>query len=224
MRISHLITVCFVTAFGMASSARAGAIQFVDNLDLSASGLLSAGIGFHNPPHVTNRHVAQGFISGASGQINTIEINIGKLGNPNPPILDVEIYTDGGGGPGTFVGSEQYDYSVSEDPDNVITFDFSSANVSLASGTTYYLVLGTLVGSNASHWNFFFRDLGVLGFPGLISADGGVNYSDPLPNFSNSELAIRISAVPLPASAWMGIVLLGGMGVVGVMRRRVRSA
>ena len=33
-----------------------------------------------------------------------------------------------------------------------------------------------------------------------------------------------VSAVPLPASAWMGLALLGGMGVVGVMRRRMRSA
>ena len=31
------------------------------------------------------------------------------------------------------------------------------------------------------------------------------------------------TVVPLPASAWMGLVLLGGMGVVGVMRRRMRS-
>ena len=33
-----------------------------------------------------------------------------------------------------------------------------------------------------------------------------------------------VNIIPLPASAWMGIVLLGGMGVVGVMRRRMRSA
>ncbi len=30
--------------------------------------------------------------------------------------------------------------------------------------------------------------------------------------------------VPLPASVWMGLALLGGTGVVGVMRRRMRSA
>jgi len=218
MRISHLITVCVATALGMASSARAGSILFVDNLDMSAPGLYSSSVGYHNPPHVTNRHVAQGFVSGASGQINTIEINIGKLGNPSPPLLDVEIYTDGGGGPGTFVGSEHYDYSVSEDPDNVITFDFSSANVSLASGTTYYLVLGTSAGTNVSHWNFFFRDLGILGFPGLTSTDGGVNYSDPIPSFPDSELAIRISAVPLPSSMWMGMVMLSCMGIGAVIR------
>ena len=38
------------------------------------------------------------------------------------------------------------------------------------------------------------------------------------------SLALSVSAVPLPTSAWMGLVLLGGMGVVGVMRRRMRSA
>ena len=38
------------------------------------------------------------------------------------------------------------------------------------------------------------------------------------------SMALSVSAVPLPASAWMGLVLLGGMGVVGVMRRRMRSA
>jgi len=218
MRISQLITVCVATAIGMASSASAGAIRFVDNLDLSAPNLYSSSIGYHNPPYVTNRHVAQGFISGASGQINTIEINIGKLGNPDPPILDVEIYTDGGGRPGTFVGSEHYDYSVSEDPDNVITFDFSSANVSLASGTTYYLVLGTSAGENISHWNFFLKDMGVLGFPGLTSTDGGVNYSDPLPNYPDSELAIRISAVPLPSSMWMGMAMLSCIGIGTIIR------
>ncbi len=30
--------------------------------------------------------------------------------------------------------------------------------------------------------------------------------------------------VPLPAPVWMGLALLGGTGVVGVMRRRMRSA
>ena len=30
--------------------------------------------------------------------------------------------------------------------------------------------------------------------------------------------------VPLPASVWMGLALLSGTGVVGVMRRRMRSA
>ena len=39
-----------------------------------------------------------------------------------------------------------------------------------------------------------------------------------------NSMALSVSAVPLPASAWMGLALLGGMGVVGVMRRRMRSA
>ena len=38
------------------------------------------------------------------------------------------------------------------------------------------------------------------------------------------SMALSVSAVPLPTSAWMGLALLGGMGVVGVMRRRMRSA
>ena len=32
------------------------------------------------------------------------------------------------------------------------------------------------------------------------------------------------AVVPLPASVWMGLALLGGTGVVGVMRRRMRFA
>ena len=30
--------------------------------------------------------------------------------------------------------------------------------------------------------------------------------------------------VPLPPSAWMGLALLGGLGVVGVVRKRLRTA
>ena len=33
---------------------------------------------------------------------------------------------------------------------------------------------------------------------------------------------MRIAAVPLPAAAWLGFALLGGMGVVGSIRRRLR--
>ena len=42
--------------------------------------------------------------------------------------------------------------------------------------------------------------------------------------YHSMALSVSAVAVPLPASAWMGLALLGGMGVVGVMRRRMRSA
>ena len=42
--------------------------------------------------------------------------------------------------------------------------------------------------------------------------------------YHSLALSVSAVAVPLPASAWMGLALLGGMGVVGVMRRRMRSA
>ena len=37
------------------------------------------------------------------------------------------------------------------------------------------------------------------------------------------SLALSVSAVPLPASAWMGLALLGGIGGYGLIRRRLCS-
>lgn len=42
--------------------------------------------------------------------------------------------------------------------------------------------------------------------------------------FDNSSLTISSTVIPLPAAAWMGFVLLGGMGGVRAIRRKVRKA
>ena len=48
---------------------------------------------------------------------------------------------------------------------------------------------------------------------------------DPAPRrFVIEEDGMLILAVPLPASAWMGLALLGGLGVVGAVRRGMCGA
>ena len=37
------------------------------------------------------------------------------------------------------------------------------------------------------------------------------------------SMALSVSAVPLPTSAWMGLALLGGIGGYGLIRRRLCS-
>lgn len=200
-----------------ASSPASADIIAADNLNLSVQQIFGAAVGFTNS-FVTNRHVAQGFVSTASGNVSTIEINLGKLTNPNPPLLDVEIYTDVSGAPGALLGSAQYDFSIPE-VGGIITFDFSSANVAISSAATYYLVLGTPSGgpTGISHWGFYFLDLGVLGFKGLESIDGGTSYVDPVPSWSGSELPLRISVIPEPVS--LSMLALGGL----VLMRRKRK-
>jgi len=41
--------------------------------------------------------------------------------------------------------------------------------------------------------------------------------------FDDSSLTISSAVIPLPAAAWMGFALLGGMGAVGAIRRKFRK-
>ena len=43
-------------------------------------------------------------------------------------------------------------------------------------------------------------------------------------NATLDNASFEISVVPLPAAAWMGLTLLGGLSVAGAVRRRRRVA
>jgi len=62
-------------------------------------------------------------------------------------------------------------------------------------------------------------------FPGSGANDGqlwiSVNTEPGSTIFTLLETPTMTAAVPLPASAWMGIALLGGGAVIGVVRRRI---
>ena len=63
------------------------------------------------------------------------------------------------------------------------------------------------------------------GYDGYLGVDF-IAPNEPYTAFDvvNLSPTLGISVIPLPAAAWMGLVLLGGMASVGAMRRKFRRA
>ena len=65
---------------------------------------------------------------------------------------------------------------------------------------------------------------------GSVSDGQFVNYGfsidvpDGITDFTIRQLPTISVVIPLPASAWMGLVLLGGLGLAGVLRRKMQAA
>lgn len=54
----------------------------------------------------------------------------------------------------------------------------------------------------------------------IVEADGGTPGRMVLQAVGNSTIEGSISAIPLPAAAWAGLSMLGGLGFFGAVRRR----
>jgi len=107
-------------------------------------------------------------LSGLFGcTLTTIELRANEYNTP-PGVLIVELHADGGSEPGTVLatrtaasGSIGYVYGWH-------SFDFTSANITLAAGTTYWLVIGST--SDASNY----YQLGVSAAAGYGAGQGKI--------------------------------------------------
>ena len=65
---------------------------------------------------------------------------------------------------------------------------------------------------------------GQLTFDSIVDRDAQINNAGDVTFLRGDSVALfDPNFIPLPASAWMGLALLGGLGVVGVRRKRKRT-
>ena len=89
-----------------------------------------------------------------------------------------------------------------------------------------FVVCLMLFSLSAEAWSATIYSWGFDGLDQVADTPNGTGFT-AIAGGENHSLALSGGGpvvVPLPASVWMGLALLGGTGVVGVMRRRMRSA
>ena len=59
---------------------------------------------------------------------------------------------------------------------------------------------------------------------GSLGVDASSSFFNGFDGYTFDGAIIATAVIPLPASAWMGLTLLGGLGAVGVVRRAIRAA
>ncbi len=130
----------------------------------------------------------------------------GKLGGaylftiPFRTNLFLEVRTNNAGRPGNLLGTINID-SNSIVKTTMNYFDLTSLNVTVTSGTDYFLVLGRIAG-NTANWGLVGEAISIDN-RSLVSTDGGINWGTPSPNvdfvirsvvYSNPQLTGAIAS------------------------------
>lgn len=217
----RLSTLCASVLFAFAVGAANAQTVVVNNLVGSSS----------NPVLNWTRtyKVAQSFTATATGDVDSITLNLTTSNSATTPLYAVELWsTDGQSTPlpstllATLVSGQQWStvYSAAQNPANTVTFTATNftGNYTLQTGASYWVVVSSTSGS-AKAWGVSGTDIGDT----ATQSTGNV-WSAPNLTVSGSpgSLGMSISvqsAVPEPATyAALGGFL--GLVVVAVARRR----
>ncbi len=114
-------------------------------------------------------------------------------------------------------------------------YDVFPANITFTRGdtSTFTQAVATQPGGQdgliqAASATLLFSDVftaAVGGYDGYLGVDF-VAPNEPYTAFDvvNLSPTVGIPAIPLPAAAWLGLAMLGGMGGFGVIRRKLRRS
>lgn len=131
---------------------------------------------------------------------------------------------------GQYLDANDVLHSFLFDETGYSTIDFPGVNVTTVSAINDH---GQYVGIADGQWFLFDGvDYRLLELPGvtLIGLPGINNAGDIVGGYEdqyNLRYGVHLRGqfvVPLPAGAWMGLALLGGAGMIAVVRRRMRRA
>lgn len=107
------------------------------------------------------------------------------------------------------------------------TYGYTGNNVVIPSGSTGYPVNAGLTSAGLSNWNESYHEVYSKPVPGYTSINDSGDYSGyavTILTQSEASGGTTGSVAPLPATAWAGLVLLGGLGmIVGCRHRRATS-
>jgi hypothetical protein len=169
--------------------------------------------------------LGQSFTASASGAISSISLNL-TMSSTSVPVYSVELWSDNGGSThlpsallATFVSGQNWSAVYSGSPgvynaSNTITFPSAgfTQNYSVASGTSYWLVVSSTSGS-AKAWGVSSTlDGPTASYSSTTSTWGSISPAGAL------GAAVSVSAIPEPGTyaAFAGLVALS----VAVYRRR----
>ena len=102
----------------------------------------------------SNKYVGQQFTADGTYTACKVDVNLQKVGTPSVN-LDVSIYTDNAGVPGTLIGTASDVIASSTISTSPTTYTFVNMSASLTSGTLYWIVLHASAGVDNSNYIIF---------------------------------------------------------------------
>lgn len=164
-----LLLICFALDAQVYLPHRRKAFRIVscETLRDQNVGINPSGIDVRN----TGVYLGTKFTAAASYTLCKAKISVSKIGSPTMTI-DVRIYTDNAGAPGTEIGTRSGTVSASTFPGSEGEVEFTGLNVSISSGTTYWLVThASGIGSMTDDWLWYHDETFASGAT-QYSADG----------------------------------------------------
>lgn len=202
-KMMHISAALLLSAFA-ASAAQASVV-----------GVSSLGNFYNSNQGFSQNDIANSFTTGSTGQtLDSVDVLLTVYAG-NTADFTATLYTDNGSNrPGTVLGTGGT-VSLNAGNNQLVNFDFASQGISLAAGTTYWFALYSSNKDN-SLWAKT-SDLSETELAGWSIADihraisssgwGTVSPSDVM-------FAVNVSAVPVPAAAWLfGSDLVGLIGI-----------
>ena len=174
-----------------------------------------------------NITMAQSFTTGTLGSVNVLStITVATVGATSASTVTATLYQASASQPngefikvGTVLASTATSVTTGAGP-ATITFDFSTANLTLSNNTLYCFNLASGTGQNAFTWagssaNPYAGGEALVLFPDDLSSKGFLTDNVPSSDVIVGDRVFTVTAIPEPSAA-----LLGGLGMLVLLRRR----
>jgi len=162
--------------------------------------------------------VAGAFSTGASdATLEGVSLALNSSTNTGSA-LQVRIYSDESGSPGTLLGT----FSGASNPSSSGTYAYAIPSLALTAETSYWIVASAASGSGAYSWSLSFQDAATRATDfedwdfGYSQYNSGSGWNEiVIDNNTFQRMSVSATLVPEPASC-----ALAALGGLGLLRRR----
>jgi hypothetical protein len=171
------------------------------------------------------KRIATSFSTGnfaGTADIDLVQLYLSSFGTYNLASLNVSIFTDNSGTPGTSVGSLSATGSLTGN--GLVDFRNTTTPVALQPSTNYWVVIKNSVvgtGLNNIQWAYGYPSGPTPGLNGQVNDNTAVNLTGATWNaFAGTSQLVRITNVPEPSTYALGAI---GALTIGYINRRRRA-